>query len=83
MTDAEMDAIYDNIDQRMRDGDFRSLNDILSVLAICARDAGQDKVLAYLTATLPVKSKLRARKKLLAEARLVWISDRDLFKGLD
>lgn len=81
-----MDLIYESVEHLMRDGLMRKIDALLQgVLArIGRRDT--DDILAYLTATLPVKSRLPSRVKLLDAAARVFMDrgeDADaLLKGL-
>ena len=68
MTDYEIDTIYDYVDFLMKRGRFELLDRILqSVIDPKERDA--DEILTYLTATLPVKSKLNNRVYLINNLR--------------
>jgi hypothetical protein len=53
-----IDPIYDIIDAYMRYGKFDTINDWLRVIPKCTTT---NHLLAYLTATLPAKSKLPYR----------------------
>lgn len=54
-----IDKIFDQIDQMMWDNKIKEIDDILNNLDI--NQLSLDELLAYLTITLPVKSKLRNR----------------------
>jgi hypothetical protein len=57
-----IDPIYDIIDAYMRYGKFDTINDWLRVIPKCTTT---NHLLAYLTATLPAKSKLPYRPEFL------------------
>lgn len=65
--DSDLDRVFDRIDAMMRDGKFRLLNELIE--NINAEDLPIDMLLGILTATLPARSKLPARAKLLDDTR--------------
>lgn len=68
-TDAKIDSIYDLVDDMMHRGDWLALDEQLETLARVAM-LPDDEMLAWLTMTLPAKSRLPSRAKLMAKARL-------------
>ena len=58
MIDTQLDCIYKKIDDLMWSGDFDEIDIILENVP---EDACLDLLLGYLTATLPVKKKLKKR----------------------
>lgn len=81
----ELDRIYDWADTLMSDGRLSELDEGLATVKV--EDTPMELLLGYLTATLPVKSSLPARKKLYEEVRLILMKrDEDhlaLLKGLE
>lgn len=83
MTNQEMDRIYDVADDLMRNGRFENLDLRLKELRV--ETASLDRLLTWLIATLPAKSKLPSRKNLIHAVRRHAKSDveyHDLLAGL-
>jgi|ETNmetMinimDraft_2_1059921.scaffolds.fasta_scaffold25498_3 hypothetical protein len=76
-----IDRIYDKIDEMMREGQFKELDDFFGEDLDVARQEGY-VLLSYLTASLPAKFKLPERNRLYEE-----LVKRDYFQeelsGLD
>lgn len=68
--DDAIDIIYNGIDYLLRDGKFSECNSVLDKIDVDFHSL--DIILSLLTATLPVRSRFKARKKLLQniEAKL-------------
>jgi len=60
-TGKELDAIYCNVDLLIRAGKLETLDDLLRTVPVQGADI--DVLLGYLTATLPVSSKLSCRQE--------------------
>jgi hypothetical protein len=86
MKDIEMDIIYDYVDLLCKNKDYLTLNSILEINK--DRNLNNiDEKITYLTATLPVKSKLASRELfyLYFQNYLISIKYKDtinLLKGL-
>ncbi len=63
--DAALDLIYDSVDELMRSGALGQLDALLAHLAVA--DLSTDILLGILTATLPARTSLPARRKLFPE----------------
>jgi hypothetical protein len=61
----ELDEIYERIDSLMKEGKFNEIDRELQRMDINSTDI--NIILAYLTTTLPVRSKLSNRKKFYSE----------------
>ena len=68
-TDSALDLLYDGIDDKLRNGEFEDVDRMLSRLKAVQLSA--DMLLGVLTATLPAKTKLPSRKKLLMTTETV------------
>ena len=83
--DEQLDEIYTSVNGMMRRGTLHKLNNILAKLDI--DNTSVDLLLGYLVSTLPVKSKLKARSKLLADtekkAKQMGVWEPSLLGGLD
>lgn len=82
MTDKEIDDIYDLFDFLMKKGKWELLDGMLSEILQRVWRTEIDMLLTYLTATLPAKSKLPSRTKLVNECKR-WFPDNELWKGLE
>ncbi len=59
-TDEALDLIYDSVDQLLRSNQFPELDAVIAGVAV--DECSTDLLLGLLTATLPARSKLPARK---------------------
>ncbi len=85
MTDAEIDDIYEVADLLMTRGRWFLLDDLLEFYADASWRMPLDMLITWATVTLPVKSKLKNRKRFIEEC-LKFHSDPDdpqLWKGLE
>jgi len=64
-TDAALDLIYDSIDERLRNSQFPEIDTILAQLP--TNELSTDILLGLLTATLPARRKLDARRTFYCE----------------
>lgn len=64
-TDAALDLIYDSVDKLMRDGQFPTLDSILSGVPVA--ELTVDILLGLLTATLPARNRLHSRNPLFRQ----------------
>jgi hypothetical protein len=79
-TDAALDLIYDSVDELMRKGEFPQLDSMLSKVEPASLSA--DILLGILTATLPARSRLAARRDLFRKAESVLKARSDWQEGL-
>ena len=80
---ANIDELYDLIDVKMREGKFDELN---AFFAFICRDIymfNLDTCLAFLTATLPAKSKIPQRDVFFSKMMKRTQEQPDLLKGLE
>lgn len=84
-TDAALDAIYDLIDDLMRAGRLDTLDGLLACFRARIGYRSTDEILAYLTATLPARSRLHQRQNLVEAAWRVLQSrgQAELLAGLE
>lgn len=78
-TERRLDEIYDLVEVYIRDDRIGEIDDILSRMVV--RETPVDELLAWLTATLPIKSKLEQRDKVYDQACFVYGAK--LFRGLN
>ena len=85
----DIDLVYDHIDKYLSNGDFYLIDFILDAIRLYGdlRDICIDVLLAYLTATLPAKSKLSSRSKFFEDVKQVLIEreeyDNKILAGLE
>ncbi len=60
-----LDLVYDSIDEMLRTGKLSQLDSILATIPV--NELSRDLLIGFLTATLPARSRLPARKKLFAD----------------
>lgn len=82
---SELDGIYDAVDRLMAAGRLMELDSILAGIRIDVTPT--DLLIGYLTATLPVKGTLPARKRFYGLVRKILkarnVLDDGLLKGLE
>ena len=67
MDEAEIDAVLDEVDKLMWSGKFGELNRTIARVAIDEHRVGA--LVCWLTATLPAKTRLPVRERLIDRAR--------------
>lgn len=60
-TDEQIDFVYSEVEGLLQAGDFQILDDFLKWYATGEMSTDEDRYLAFLTASLPAKSKLPSR----------------------
>ena len=77
----ELDNIYDTIDYLMKENNIEELDKLLKNSYYYCHDV--DLLLGYLTASLPMKSKLQSRKLIIKKLETLSNFDRKLLVGLE
>ena len=77
-----IDIIYNEVDRLMHQSDWNYLSHKLSIIADMASDYSLDELLAWATATLPAKTKIKSRPMFIAKCKELH-PEPELWKGLD
>ena len=84
-----IDIIYDEVDRLMNQNDWNQLSlrltiivDMASDYSLVRKDYSLDELLAWATATLPAKSKIKSRPMFIAKCKELH-PDPELWRGLE
>lgn len=83
--DAALDYLYDQVDAAFKEGRFSDIDELLKIVPV--ENYSADLLLGFLTATLPARSRLRARGEFFKRAETIirergeWVSG--LLVGLE
>jgi hypothetical protein len=77
-----IDIIYNEVDRFMHQNDWNHLSHKLIVIADMASDYSLDELLAWATATLPAKSKIRNRSMFIEKCKQLY-PEPELWRGLE